>query len=158
MCNWIPDLITLASCNGDWDEYLEAIYAIFCRDFKDAPLKEFTGKPVRLKRHPVEKDKEATFWHFISAGLVEADRVPDLRRCERIAWPRAFMENFSDPVLKVWTEVVKGEERTLILHEDTGYLVIVAQRSSYVLPWTAYPLQYANEVRRYVQRWEKAQK
>ncbi|MNH30689.1 hypothetical protein D3C79_909980 [compost metagenome] len=46
------------------------------------------AKRLGLKRHPVIQGKEATFWHMISEGNDEAERLPDLRRCERIRWPR----------------------------------------------------------------------
>lgn len=32
--------------------------------------------------------KEATFWHMIQEGRIEEDRTPDIRRCERIRWPK----------------------------------------------------------------------
>ena len=34
--SWLPELITLADCGGDWPGYLETIYAIFCRDFVES--------------------------------------------------------------------------------------------------------------------------
>jgi len=46
------------------------------------------GKRLGLKRHPMTQNKEATFWHMIQEGSVESERIPDIRRCERIRWPR----------------------------------------------------------------------
>lgn len=86
--------------------------------------------------------KEATFWHMVSEGKDEADRFPDIRRCERIRWPRPIIENADDEVVKVWTNVrrtTKGPEKRICLWlESREYLVILADRKSYILPWTAY--------------------
>jgi hypothetical protein len=89
--DWLPPLVLFEGYNGDWTHYLEAIYALFKANFVDSkPL--FRGIRLGLKRYPLTYNKEATFWHFIQEGQFEAERTPDLRRCERIGWPRA---NFS---------------------------------------------------------------
>ncbi len=73
---------------GDFSRYLEAIYRIFCADFVESkPV--FAGKRLGLKRHPVIQGKKLRFWHMISEGNDEAERLPDLRRCERILLAKA---------------------------------------------------------------------
>lgn len=155
MPNWLPQLIYLNSHGGDWDRYLEAVYAIFCADFITTNLK-FDGRDLRLKRHPVEKGKEATFWHFISDGKTEADRIPDLRRCERIGWPKAIISNCKDGCLKTWCEVVRGDLRIHIFCEEAEYLLVLADRGAYVLPWTAYPVPRPHQRRKLIERWKRA--
>jgi hypothetical protein len=86
--DWLPELVTLQDYGGDWVRYLEAIYGHFRQDLVLTPP-AYPGRRFALKRHPLVQGKEATFWHLISEGRVEADRLPDLRRCERIRWPRA---------------------------------------------------------------------
>jgi hypothetical protein len=92
----------------------------------------------------MEQGKEATFWHMISEGHDEQNRTPDLRRCERIRWPRAIIEHSTDPAVKVWTNQRTGrgrgaaERRILLWVEEEEYLVVLAQRPGYILPWTAY--------------------
>jgi hypothetical protein len=98
---WLPALICLSDFGGNWDRYQQGLYEVFRRDFLEARL-YFRGLPLRLKRHPLADGKEATFWHFTSEGHVEAERTPDLRRCERIAWPRPIIERVDDPAVKVW--------------------------------------------------------
>lgn len=77
----LPDLVRLKDYDGNWDDYLDALYEFFKEDFVDSkpvfPL--FERKRVGLKRQPMCQGKEATFWHFIQEGKVEADRIPDLR-------------------------------------------------------------------------------
>lgn len=152
--SWLPPLILLNHYGGDWEAYCEAIYDHFCKDFLGSNPPVFRGMPVRLKRHPVEQDKEATFWHFISEGAVETDRTIDFRRCERICWPRAFIDNVNDPALKVWDQEIRGEVRTHIWCEEHGYLLVIANRSGFVLPWTAYSVTRDHERRKLEKRWE----
>lgn len=154
---WLPELIELPAHGGDWGAYLEAVYKEFCKGFRGAAF-EFRGKRVGLKRYPVIDGKEATFWHFISQGNVEEDRVPDIRRCERIGWARAILDNVEDEGLLVWTEEVKGDQRILIWCEDASYLVVLADRGEYVLPWTAYPVEHEHQKRKLRNRHAAAQK
>lgn len=88
---WLPPLVPFDDFHGDWGRYLEALYAVFQEDFCRA-RPNFQGRPLHLKRQPISHGKEATFWHFIQEGQVEADRLPDFRRCERIRWPRPVIE------------------------------------------------------------------
>jgi hypothetical protein len=93
---------------------------------------------LQLKKHPLHQGKEATFWHFITKGEEEAERIPDLRRCERIKWPKPIIENNGDMIIKTWENVRNGEKRILLFIEEENYLVVLAGRNGYLLPWTAY--------------------
>ncbi len=151
---WLPPLEELKAYGGDFSRYLEAIYQIFCADFVESkPV--FAGKRLGLKRHPVIQGKEATFWHMTSEGTVEADRLPDLRRCERIRWPKPIIENADDPAIKVWREPRKGSLRVHIWFCEAQYLVVLDERKNYVLPWTAYPVDKEHEQQKLERRWER---
>lgn len=139
---------------GDWDLYLDALYGHFRRDFLGGATPTFRGLPVRLKRYPVEQDKEATFWHFISEGSVESERTIDFRRCERICWPRSIMDNATDPDLKVWDQEIRGEIRTHIWCEEHDYMLVIANRRTFFLPWTAYSVTQTHERRKLAKRWQ----
>jgi hypothetical protein len=94
--DWLPPLVALADYGGDWERYLAALYDFFRQDFvDDKPL--FEGKSLAVKRLPTSQGKEATFWHLISEGRQEEERLPDLRRCERIRWIRRIIETRSRP-------------------------------------------------------------
>jgi hypothetical protein len=156
MPSWLPTLIYLNSHGGNWDRYLDAVYGVFCLCFIGTNL-TFNGKRVGLKRHPVEKGKEATFWHLISDGKIEEDRVPDMRRCERIGWPRAIIDNCGDRCLKTWSELVNGKnQRIHIFCEEAEYLFVLADRGEYVLPWTAFTVERPHQQRRLLERWKTA--
>jgi hypothetical protein len=151
---WLPALIMLEDHEGDWDRYLDAIYAQFQADFC-SKLRHFENRTVQLKRHPITENKEATFWHFVSQGNVENERQIDLRRAERIAWPLAFMENVNDPTMKVWSETRNNSINIHIWNDELGYLVVIADRGDYVLPWTAYPVEYGHQKQKLNRRWEQ---
>lgn len=95
--DWLPPLVLFTDYGGNWNRYVEALYSYFKQDFVDSSP-SFRGTQLALKRHPMEHGKEATFWHLISEGQVEDKRVPNLRRCERIRWPRPIIEYVDDLV------------------------------------------------------------
>ena len=153
--NWLPPLVEMSAYGGDWPRYEAALYGFFRADFiTSAPL--FRGKRVGLKRHPVIQGKEATYWHCISEGKAEADRLPDMRRCERIRWPRPCIEHEAE--LKVWTEERNGEDRIHLWLEMEGYLVVLAIRNGYVILWTTFFVKHEHERRKFNRRYEATQK
>ena len=146
---------------GNWEKYVETIYDAFSADFLGV-RPNFLGKPLNLKRHPEEKGRVATFWHFISEGKVESERTPNFKRCERIRWPRAFIENYRDPSIKAWRTVrakPKGKEtRIILLMESENYVVILADRGSFILPWTAYYLDRSHTMEKLLREFDGAKK
>ncbi|MCU7960324.1 MAG: hypothetical protein KZQ58_10075 [gamma proteobacterium symbiont of Bathyaustriella thionipta] len=160
--DWLPPLVLFSDFGGDWESYLEAIYGYFKQDFVDSkPL--FQGRRLGLKRHPLTQGKEATFWHMIQEGSVEEDRTPDFRRCERIRWPRPIIEHDADEAVKVWENQRRGEKRICLWFEQENYLVILADRGKYILPWTAYLVEQPHRQRKLLREYEaywqsKAQK
>lgn len=151
--SWLPALILFEDFGGDWNRYLEAIYAIFKRDFIDSkPV--FSGRRVGLKRHPLTDGKEATFWHFISEGAIERERTPDLSRCERIAWPKPMIEAVLGTSVCTWRTVRGNDKRIIIALKDFSYIVVLVDRGNYVLPWTAYCVQRSHRRRKLYKEYE----
>lgn len=161
---WLPELLLLEHAGGNWGIYLDRLDARFAADFIDSKP-SWPGKRVGVKRHPEYDGKSATFWHLISDGDVEAERLPNMRRCERIGWPRPMMDDFdeADPGTTAcrivwWKESRRNEERYLLAPEDFSYIVVVADRGDYVLPWTAFWVEHAHQrdkrERAYREFWE----
>ncbi|PVZ69044.1 hypothetical protein DC094_11235 [Pelagibaculum spongiae] len=151
---WLPELILMEDFAGDWGSFFAAVYEVFRQDFEqDKPV--FRGKRLGLKRHPEYDGKSATFWHMISEGTVEDDRVPDIRRCERIGWPRPIIENSEDAVLKVWAEPRGKNQRIHLWLESEGYLVVLDDRGEYILPWTAFYIEREHQRTKYTKRWNR---
>lgn len=151
---WLPELVLFNDYGGDWDKYLDALYEFFKADFIDRkPL--YNGRRLGLKRHPMTCGKEATFWHMIQEGAEEKERIPDLRRCERIRWPKPIIEHSNNAAVKVWKNKRKGEDRICLWLEPEEYLVILADRGSYILPWTAYMVDMPHRKRKLQKEYER---
>ena len=137
--DWLPPLVIC-----DWnrhDETVERAYAIFQQDFGEtASRPQFRGRRLGLKRYPEFDGKSATFWHFVTEGEIETERIPDGRRLERIGWPRAMLlEAAKVPSrVKVWSNRRKAALRWLLAVEDFSYLLVLDDRGEFLLPWTAY--------------------
>lgn len=158
---WLPDLHLLEDAGGDWTRYVEQLHRQFLADFV-ASVPRWPGKDVRLKRHPEHDGKSATFWHMISEGSSEADRTPDMRRCERIAWPRPIMDEFDDAApgttqcrIRWWTEFRGTETRYHLAPDDFSYVVVVADRGAFVLPWTAYFVEHTHRREKLRRKWRE---
>jgi hypothetical protein len=152
--DWLPPLVLFSDYGGDWGAYLDAIYAWFKQDFIDSkPV--FQGRRLGLKSHPLTHGKEATFWHMIQEGEVEEDRTPDFRRCERIRWPRPIIEHPHDPAIKIWRNQRRNEERVCLWFVREDYLVILADRGDYILPWTAYLVEQPHRQRKLQKEYEE---
>lgn len=153
----LPEIIELSEFGGNFTTYLEAVYEIFKRDFVDSKP-SFRGKKLGLKKFPIVEGKEYTFYHMTHEGDIENDRIPDLRRMERISWPRPMIDESEHPYLKVWRNTRRGEggikSRILILHESERYLVVLDERKDYILPWTAYLIRGETKFARYLKEYE----
>lgn len=165
---WIPDLECFDDYRTDdfqesWNIYQDTIYSIFKNDFIDSHP-EFMEKRVNIKKYPVQYGKEDAFFHVTCKDYRgEGDRDPDMARCERIRWIRAFIENYNcDPSqcdecegIKVWIEPYKSRQRAHILSEEERYLVIIELRESYNLLITAYYLDYDNALEKQLKKYER---
>ncbi|OGT19060.1 MAG: hypothetical protein A2V90_00860 [Gammaproteobacteria bacterium RBG_16_57_12] len=151
---WLPPLVLFSDYGGKWDAYLDAIYEWFKQDFIDSkPV--FQGRRLGLKRHPMTHGKEATFWHMIQEGDIEEDRAPDFRRCERICWPRPVIEHNDDSAIKIWRNQRGNEVRVCLWFAQENYLVILADRGDYILPWTAYLVEQPHRQRKLQREYEE---
>ena len=91
-----PELMLLASY-PDWAAYEDAIYAAYLQTVARAGL-VFRGDPVKVRYMPESKRKGYGFWHLISeapdqGNRDEDERIPDLRRCERVRWVAWCIQN-----------------------------------------------------------------
>ncbi len=155
-CSVIPDLVLLEDYGGDYFKFENAIYEFFKIDFLESKP-AYNNQNLALKRHPLFKEKEATFWHIISEGPMEVARTPDIRRYERIQWPKKMIEycNANCEKIKVWANIRKGEKRILLWCEDVEYLVVLADRKEYILFWTSYPVTENHRKRKLQKEYEE---
>jgi len=151
--DWLPPLVLLRDSDGDWDAYLDVVYSWFKADFLDS-LPAYPGKRFALKRHPLKEGRERTFWHIITEGPDEYNRQVREDRCERIRWPRPIIEAMLTGNVLVWKNKRKRETRVLLALPDFSYLVVLADRGEYILPWTAYPVTMPHYRKRLRQEYE----
>ena len=158
---WLPDLVERDAFN-DWQAYEDELYKIFRETIVDGyPV--FKGRPVRIRRHPMEYDREEAFWHVTCQDYAkDGKRLPDPRRCERIRWVRAFIDNCEccretcrecDGML-MWSAPYKSGQRVKILLEEEHYVVILEPRDNYVLLITAYYIDHEHSLRKMLKEYD----
>jgi len=159
--NWLPGLVTLEDSGNNWDRYLDAVYSIYKADFLDS-RPTYRGTLVGVKRLPIERGKEAGFWHLIQEGREEDDRIPNLRRCERIRWPRPVIEHGHEVSICAWRNVrhtKAGVQRNICLWlQEHEYLVILRIRKNGILFWTAYPVTEEHKKKKLWREYEESKK
>src|SRR5206468_952563 len=116
--------------------YVDEVYAIFHRDLV-ASKPCYKGRPVTLRVDPRHDGKVWAFWHCISDGPDEAERIPDPRRLERIAWIRPLIEHVGQPGLDDWV-TERGSDLRTCLWLAESYLVVLAHRAWHYRLITAY--------------------
>ena len=150
----LPTLVDFNLYGGDWAQYLGAVYEVFRQDFvESSPV--WPSRRWALKRHPLHAGKEATFWHIIQEGDDESTRIPSLRRCERIRWPRKLIDSAHSGRVRHWTNHRNGETRILLATEDFSYVVVLADRETYVMLWTAFPVEKQHRREKLQKEYEK---
>ena len=150
----LPEIIEMNDFGGDYHAFNEAVYQIFKNDFVlNKPV--FNGKKLGLKKHPIVDGKEYTYYHFTHSGDIENDRRPDFRRMERMGYPKPIIDDSKCVTLKVWRNKRGTKDRIVILHEAEKYVVVLDDRKDYILPWTAYFIEYKNQLRRFLKEYDR---
>jgi len=149
---WLPELLEYDT-DSSWTDYERMLYVIYKHDFIETHP-EFNKKQVNIRFQPIIDGYEESFIHFTCRDYdATGKREPDFRRCERIRWIRAIIENYlcrktcdetNCSGIKIWKEPYKMYKRIHFLFEDERYLVILEEREDYCLLVTAYYLDYAN--------------
>jgi len=141
-----PDLLLFDAFGGDWTAYENELHRIFMEEIARGGV-QFRGARVGCRRHPEADGKWASFWHLVQEGRVEDDRLPDLRRCERIRWVRWVIENAAThPEIDEWQNMRGTEVNTLLWYREE-YLVVLGQRQGYWLLRTAYCTDKSGRIR-----------
>lgn len=163
----LPDLLLLEDYDGDYSSYMESVYLVFKKDFIIKKTK-FRNEELKLKSHPLIQNKAYTFYHMTHEGKDEQNRLPDIRRCERMPWANPTIENCDKWNLKIWPQVRTGNGGTrnrlciwLECEDKPDYMVILDIRKDYKLLWTAFVPQYLHEKRKKqkeYEAWLKTQK
>lgn len=131
----MPELMHMT---GDWSSYEERIYGCFCATLvDDAPF--FRGKRIVCQYDPATREKHHCFWHCISEGEIEADRTPDLRRCERIGWISWMIINSGacDEIIIIRQKRGRND-RVVLLHIMEKFAVVLNEGRNWCALVTAF--------------------
>ncbi len=137
--DWLPEII---SFHGNWEEFIEEVYGVFERDFKQT-RPSFRGLAVTHDTR-LEYGREAGFWHIVQRDDASSgERLPDLKRCGRITWTKPTVDYSQDPVVSVWEKEVKKansprQTRVYLWLENEDYLIALRKTPSYMVLITAF--------------------
>lgn len=162
ICKWLPKIIKLEDYNGNWQLYNSTLYKIFIQDFIDNDL-YFRNKKVEIRINPKQDNFEHAFIHLTCEAMNEStnlnDRIPDLRRCERIAWNRKIIENYKCNYncvgckkILYYEEYYKNTIRINLLFADVNFKVVIEKRDKYYLLITGYYIKYKYRLNKEVAR------
>lgn len=152
-----PTLISLNDYNGDFKSYFDAVYQIFKNDFIINPP-FFKGVKVTAQAHPEVDGIHRTFYHITHEGEVENDREPDLRRMERIRFPKYIIQSSPHDDLLIWKNTRGKDVRILIFNDAENYLTVLTERKNYCLFWTAYIIEQSHQKRKLIKEYESYKK
>ncbi|MDO8929503.1 MAG: hypothetical protein Q7W54_11015 [Bacteroidota bacterium] len=148
-----PDLMYLEDFNNNFSDYFKAVYAVFEHDFiKSQP--KFNQLKVSAPKYPLADGIHRTFYHITHEGEDEKDRKPDLRRMERIRFPKFLIVNGSHPDVLIWKNIRGKDTRVLLFNEKETYLTVLTERAEYYLLWTAYFVEKEHSVRKLKKEYE----
>ncbi|MFC1782015.1 hypothetical protein ACFL02_00330 [Planctomycetota bacterium] len=144
MCypEWLPEMVQVSPwCTGGSDDTFNMLYYIFCRDIKNRNLK-FHEHHIWFFNE-CEDGKEKIFWHltsrmqrarkvprrkrkFYDQDEIPAQRIPDLRRAERLPWVRAIIENAGKIEILSW-DCEEGDvsTKTYVWLKNRDFVVIM---------------------------------
>lgn len=140
MTDWLPPIVPF---DGDWEGYCDQIHEIFESDLRAA---RFFGLRVGRRREPEVQGKADGFWHVTTEGFASGsdDRLPDMRRCERISWIRPMIDAAGTDRVHCWlSDRPPKKPNVVIALPDFSHVVILARRrgtnGAYMMLVTAFP-------------------
>lgn len=103
----------------------DLLYQEFVTGLKNEPP-YLEGSPVWCFPE-MEDGKEKIFWHLTHReDEATTDRLPDLRRCERIRWVRWLIENCRDDKVLFWDyKESNGQIHTYLWLKEEKFVVIL---------------------------------
>lgn len=148
-----PDQIYFENYSGNFEKYFEAVYTIFKHDFiKKQPL--YDDKKVTVRRYPEVEGIHRTFYHITHEGEDESNRIPDLRRMERIKFPKFVIENCPHFELYIWEKKFGKDIRIHVLNEKEQYIVVFEKRKSYFILITAFYIDKSHTLKKKLKEYE----
>ena len=119
---WLQELFQVTPWQHDT---FDKLYQLFEQNFK-ASQPVYDGHTVWFFPE-MEDGKEKIFWHLTSRDDKEAgDRLPDLRRSERLPWVRQMLRHSYKPEILAWDHAEgDGTVKTYVWLENYDFVVIM---------------------------------
>lgn len=160
--DWLKPIIKLEDFNGDVHKYIEHIFSIFEQDF-------ILNKPIFNKEKVFHNKsdsggKPACFVHITTEENKETgERELSLRRCERLSWIKAVIENSDDLAVLVWKKEQNTNKRFdtriyLFLHEEDFLVILQPQKKYGHYMITAIYVDNPNQKRKHLKSYSEFQK
>ncbi len=138
----MPSKLPPSLFGGDMHLYKKALYDIFKRDFVENKVYH-RGKKVDIIHEKLFEGKERSFWHIISEGEEDVNRVPITWRSEVLPWAKPLIQedgNCSEHrEWKKYHDKTK-RDRYYIWCTSLNFLVILEDRTSHYKLISAYPV------------------
>ncbi len=152
-----PDLLLLEDFKGNFQEFLSSVYSVFEKNFiKNQP--RYEGQKVAVRRYPEMDGLHRTFFHITHEGEDEVNRQPDIRRMERIRYPKFAIQQNLHPEILIWKNLRRKDERILFFNESENYIVVLTERNEFYLFITAYVVDTAHRKRSLIKEYEAYKK
>ena len=160
----IPNMIECENL-AEWNNYLNKLYVeVFKPQFiETVPI--FKGRDVISRREPMDGNWEHGFTHMTHVDLLHNsddpnDRIPDLRRSERLNWVRRIIENYECSVeyncgkILYWEEMYRGQVRCNLLFYEERFLVVLEQRRNIYFLITSFYIERDWELNKRIKKFE----
>jgi len=151
--DWLPPMLKV----DPWGQYtFGLLYSVFERDFKQTPPR-FKGAPIWFFPE-MDDEREKIFWHLTHREERETgERLPDLRRCERLPWIKAIIENHDQQEVLSWDyKEGDGSIKTYVWLEHFDFVVIMKKyRDGGRRLVTSFYVDYAHERKKLRKKYEK---
>ncbi len=157
----IPDFLPpIIDLRGSWEEILERLYAVFCRDFKTGAIYHRGMRIIYDNRIlPDGCKKEEGFWHTVSRKDRDSgERLIDYRRAERLPWARPTMESPERNEIRVFDYDHGTKDigvRRYIWLAEYDYVLILQKKKKAMFWITAYYVDSERVRRDLSKRYEK---
>jgi len=150
---WLPEMLPVNPWTSDT---YEKLYQLFCRDLKDT-RPTYCGSEVWFFLD-MDDGKEEIFWHLTSRDDKRTgERLPDLRRSERLPWVRPMLDQPDQPEILDWDhEEGDGAIKTYVWLKDHDFVVIMKKmRNGSRRLITSFWIEYDNTRRKMQRKYDR---
>jgi len=146
---WLPEVLSLSP----WKESTyNILYNLFQVDLiRSRPV--YRGNKILVPRE-IEDGKERIFWHLTARkDLKSGERLPDLRRSERLLWIKPILENSGQPEVLDWDNNEGKKVKTYVWLKEYDFIVILKKlKNDRRLLITAYYIEYENTRQKFLKK------